>query len=160
MIIIYIINLYIFNYLVLNCAGFSKIGFSTTGFSTFGFSPYGCGAALFIGRLCSMAAYTRNSGRYVTLLDLKVVVPQRLFCLLLTLEYKHTIPRKIEGYKRYMSSAHAIHSRHLESRRYPTLRTVSIRLPYSPNFFRRVRICISTVRVSPRYSEFHTLASS
>ena len=106
--IIYIINLYIFNYLVLNCAGFSCAGFSKIGFSKIGFSPYGCGAALFIGRLYSMAAYTRNPGRYVTLLDLKIVVSQRLFCSLLTLEYKHTIPLKIEGYKRYIFIAHFI----------------------------------------------------
>ena len=102
MIIIYIINLYIFNYLVLNCAGFSCAGFSKIGFSKIGFSPCGCGAALSIGRLGSMLAYTCNPGRYVTLLDLKFVVPQRLFCTLVTLEYKHTIPLTIEGYKRYI----------------------------------------------------------
>lgn len=65
MIIIYIINLYIFNYLVLNCAGFSKIGFSnvgfpSVGFSTSGSSPCGYGTAMFIGRLCSMSAYTQS----------------------------------------------------------------------------------------------------
>ena len=105
MIIIYIINLYIFNYLVLNCAGFSKIGFPKIGFSICGFTPCGCEN---ICRLASMSAYTHNLGRYVTLLELKVVAAQRLFCLLLTSEYKHTVPLKIEGYKRYIFIAHFI----------------------------------------------------